>query len=165
MHRAWCLAAVLAAACCSTASSCDNLADLMGRLSVETPPRPRAASAFVAPGFARLSVPGMCRQRDATQGYRRASTFTLGSPLGRLSAGQGMDAGMGSFWSGVDSQATTRNAVSSIVMRSTKSKQSPRITVPSKTQRASGITQRPSHQVRARRRVARLMLSLGVFFG
>ena len=166
MHRAWCLAAVLAAAYCSSSSACDNLADLMGRLSVETAPRPRAASAFLSPGFARLQVPGMCRRREATQGCRRASTFTLGSPLvGGLAAGQGMSAGMGSFWSGVEAQGNARSAVSSLVMRSTKSKQSPRTTVSSKTSRPSGIVQKPSHQVRVARRAARLPLSHGVFFG
>lgn len=67
--------------------------------------------------------------------------------MGGLAAGQGMSAGMGSFWSGVEAQGNARSAVSSLVMRSTKSKQSPRTTVSSKTSRPSGIVQKPSHQV------------------
>ena len=147
MYRAQYLAAVLAAACCGAASSCDSIAELMGRLAVETATRPRASSGFVTPTLARFTAPALSRRIDAAQSCRHAPSFGLGSSLTfGQGVSQGKDAGPGSFWTEVDSRQQPRGALSSIIMRATKSKKTAS-SAPAKTPKSSGIVQKPSHQV------------------
>ena len=146
MYRAQYLAAVLAAACCGAASSCDSIAELMGRLAVETATRPRASSGFVAPALARFN-PVLPRRSDAASCGQRTSSFCLGPPLaGWQAGGQGVDGDMSPFWAQVEARGQARRALSSVVMKATKSKKRTSET-PGKTPRPSGIVQKPSHQV------------------
>ena len=141
------LAALLSTALCVSVGACDGLADLFGRLSVDTVST-REGAGFVGPSLLRLDA-GNARlapacARSPALGPRLAGQF------GRDVAGTGP---LSSFWAQVEARGRVRSAVSSIVMSGKNRARGNRVIVkdvPSKDKPSaglSGIVQRVSHQV------------------
>ena len=146
------LAAVVAALCCGAAASCDNLADLVGRLSLDAAvPSPQQRTAFAAPATARAAWPALSCAPPSTArlGCGRAPAFSLGYPLlGSRAALQGAGSDERAFWAPVAAASRTRSAVAALAMRSASRKA--KSVVPSSSVRpGTRIQQRPSHQVSA----------------
>lgn len=141
------LAAVVAALCCGAAASCDNLADLMGRLSLDAVvPTSRQRPAFATPAvrFQGSALP--CAPSPAApMACGRASAFSLGHPLlGSRAALLGANSLERSFWAPVEASSRTRSAVSTLAMRSSGSGKVKANLPHEKSKRRQ---ERPSHQV------------------
>ena len=146
------LVAIIAAMCCRAAISCDSLADLMGRLSVDVAvPLSRSRSAFVSPALLRSTKVPHCNSRHvAPLACGREPSFSLKlARHTRLDRGhstlpQSAFVSGGSFWAQAEGASRTRSMVSKISMRSPKSRSSasqlPTIT-------PVRVEARPSHQV------------------
>jgi hypothetical protein len=141
------LAAVVAALCCGAAASCDNLADLMGRLSLDAVvPTSRQRPAFATPAvrFQGSALP--CAPSPAApMPCGRAPAFSLGRPLlGRRAVLLGAGSLERSFWAPVEASSRTHSAVSTLAMRSSGSGKVKANVPHEKSKRRQ---ERPSHQV------------------
>jgi hypothetical protein len=145
------IVAVLAAAMFSSVAACDSLADLIGRLNVDTVHGPRGrTSTFVAvPTLLRLkhSAQACASRHAAPLACARTPAFSL-QPLtaGRAALCTGSAFG-GAFWGHVESNGNNRSPacdVSSWTMRSSAGAK--RIQVP--CVRSTVRSNKPSHQVR-----------------
>jgi hypothetical protein len=143
------LAAVVAALCCGAAASCDNLADLMGRLSLDAVvPTSRQRPAFATPTvrFQGSALPCVSSPA-APMACGRAPAFSLGHPLlGCRAALLGAGRLERSFWAPVEASSRMRSAVSTLAMRSSGSGKVKANVPHEKSKRRQ---ERPSHQVSA----------------
>ena len=141
-HRS--LVALLAAACCGVAVSCDNLADLLGRLKLES-------SVSSTADKSRLRLPGSGFVAPASVGFSFTSRHAAHMLCARQPSwgapgftGKEQITGVGgtSSWTQVESKGRVRSALSSVSMSGKN-----RARIQPTVVRPTGIAQRPSHQV------------------